>query len=77
MLIKKIFRTKLDINYYIDLLKFSEIKIKIHILIFQNLAKNHYTEFFKIQNMVKIKKYNHYINFLKFRIKSNIIHYKI
>ena len=46
--LKKIFRTKSDTNHYTDLLKFSEIKIEIHIPISQNLAKNHYTEFFKI-----------------------------
>ena len=55
MLIGKIFRIKSDTNHYIDLLKFSEIKIEIHIPISQSSAKNHYTEFFKIQNLAKIK----------------------
>ncbi len=53
--LKKIFRTKSDTNHYTNLLKFSEIKIEIHIPISQNSAKNHYTEFFKIQNLAKIK----------------------
>ena len=77
MPIRKIFRIKSDINHYTDFLKFGEIKIEIHIPISQNLAKNHYTEFFKIQNLAKIKKHNYYIDFLKFRIKSNTNHYEI
>ncbi len=59
MLIKKIFRTKLDINYYINLLKFSKIKIEIYIQIIisisQNSVKNHYTKFLKFKIWLKLR----------------------